>query len=216
MKKLALRRVLREIEDDLEKWSSNLETLPVERTIQKGATTAMPVDVQKVWGGPKLEDDDLPPVGYRPGEIDDPYVSKTKMTPDDLAARYNLNNNELERISVGDFSGVHQKVGDLANFAEDVADVFGKYTADKAAQFTPKIPPNAPMKLGPMYDRIHRQTKTQPKPTQATVQPTSNTNHNIPMAHAPTQITDPNINSVRPTPPELNPTKPKIRTPQNR
>lgn len=200
MKKLSLRRVLNEFESELEKWSSNIETLPVERSIQKGATTAMEPDVQKVWGGPKLEDDDLPPPGER---------NKTKsITHHELANRYNLTPDDLEAISQGDFSMVYNRVGDLANFQDDVADVFGKRIADRASVYAANIKANAPMSLGSVYDKIQTSPTTQKPQTQ----PFSNTNHNVPMAHAPSQMTDQNIRS---TPPELNPTSPG-RKPKNR
>lgn len=167
MKKLV--NILKEAEKDLEDWSANLETLPVERAAQAGAAKKVPTNVQSVWGGPSLDDDDL---------VEDNQMPE--VTSQSLSQKYNLTPDDMQRVKNGDFSTVMSKVGDPGSFAEDVHDVFGSLAAEKIQNFIPNLKANAPMKLGPIYNNLANQA----------VRPPSVNTKDIPIAHDPTRFSN--------------------------
>lgn len=167
MKKLS--KIFKEVESDLEDWSASLEEHPVDVAMQRGANKKVPQNVQKVWGGPKLQDNDLKPDSSLPD-----------MTKSTLANRYKLSPDDMERIQNGDFSTVMNKVGDPSNFAEDVHDAVGYGPAQSINNYLPKLNANGPMRLSSALN------KTQTAPVESGVKKISNPN----LAHEPTQFSN--------------------------
>lgn len=210
--------------DGLEDFSAELEGEDGEA--QKAATSAMPQNVQQVWGGPSLGDEDLT-------ANDNNIPDKTVET---LSRDYNLTPDDLQRIKGGDFSTVINKIGDPHSFAEDVSDVFGGLIAQKINDYIPQLQanpvqsPTAPKltlanaakkadlnfksnQVGNSALPTRDQFSGTPQPTAA---PPSQPARNVPMAHEPTVFSSPQVkNPTKTAPMSLGPpTNPGIRKPR--
>lgn len=144
MKKMSLLSVFTEARkksQDLEDWSASLEERPVDIAMQKGATKAMPKDVQAVWGGPALDDQDINDKNYwafrredaeempdgsmiMPGAQPDPlgFINAQR----NLMSMYNLTPQDMQEIESGNYDNIISKVGDVENFALDLGNVYNK------------------------------------------------------------------------------------------
>jgi hypothetical protein len=195
MKKMSLLSVFLEAKKrnkDLEDWSASLEERPVDVAMQRGATKAMPTDVQSVWGGPTLEDD-LPEPGSR-SDSDSMLEQPSAISPQQFAQRYNLSPQDIQDIQNLNFDNVLGRVGEIENFGMDAVTALGldpESVNDAVEASTQKINPRVqPTKLSAgsltlsnalQNAEMQVKGKSLTNPGRASVSMPSN--RNVPMAH---------------------------------